>query len=147
MLFAGFGTLLVMLFSGYAPTFSGLSAAGATLAVAMLLPMTRFGLAKAKGFLVDAGRDGLSVMIACAAIGVVIGAITSTGLGVKLNQMIVAMGSGDLLPALLLAAVCSIILGMGLPTAASYLMVVFVAGPSLMELGVSQLQAHFFVFY
>ena len=147
VLFAGFGTLLVMLFSGYAPTFSGLSAAGATLAVAMLLPMTRFGLAKAKGFLVDAGRDGLSVMIACAAIGVVIGAITSTGLGVKLNQMIVAMGSGDLLPALLLAAVCSIILGMGLPTAASYLMVVFVAGPSLMELGVSQLQAHFFVFY
>ena len=147
VLFAGFGTLLVMLFSGYAPTFSGLSAAGATLAVAMLLPMTRFGLAKAKGFLVDAGRDGLSVMIACAAIGVVIGAITSTGLGVKLNQMIVAMGSGDLLLALLLAAVCSIILGMGLPTAASYLMVVFVAGPSLMELGVSQLQAHFFVFY
>ncbi|MCG8444628.1 MAG: TRAP transporter large permease subunit, partial [Hyphomicrobiales bacterium] len=70
VLFAGFGTLLVMLCSGYAPTFSGLSAAGATLAVAMLLPMTRFGLAKAKGFLVDAGRDGLSVMIACAAIGV-----------------------------------------------------------------------------
>lgn len=147
VLFAGFGTLLVMLFSGYAPTFSGLSAAGATLAVAMLLPMTRFGLEKATSFLVDAGRDGLSVMIACAAIGVVIGAITSTGLGVKLNQMIVAMGSGDLLPALLLAAVCSIILGMGLPTAASYLMVVFVAGPSLMELGVSLLQTHFFVFY
>jgi len=96
---------------------------------------------------VDSGRDGLSVLIACAAIGVVIGAVSSTGLGVKLNQLIVSMGSGDLLPALILAAICSIVLGMGLPTAASYLMVVFVAGPSLMELGVSQLQTHFFVFY
>ncbi len=147
VLLAGFGTLLVLLFAGYAPTYSGLSAAGVTLAVGMLLPMTRFGLDKAREFVVDAGRDGLSVMIACAAIGIVIGAITSTGLGVKLNQMIVSMGDSQLFLALLLAALCSILLGMGLPTAASYLMVVFVAGPSLIELGVSQLQTHFFVFY
>ena len=147
VLLGGFGTLLAMLFGGFSPTFSGLSGAGVTLALGMLLPRTRFGIKAAKEFLVDGGRDGLSVMISCAAIGVVIGAVTSTGLGVKLNQMIVAMGSGELLPALILAAICSIVLGMGLPTAASYLMVVFVAGPSLMELGVSQLQAHFFVFY
>ncbi len=147
VLFAGFGSLLVMLFTGFAPTFSGLTAAAVTLGLAMLMPPTRFGLKEGWAFVVDGGRDGLSVMIACAAIGVVIGAVTSTGLGVKLNQLIVAMGSGDLLPALLLAAVCSIVLGMGLPTAASYLMVVFVAGPSLTELGVSLLQTHFFVFY
>ncbi len=147
VLVLGFGTLLVMLFAGYSPTYSGLSAAGVTLCAGFLLPKTRFGWKAAKGFMIDAGKDGLAVMVACAAIGIVIGAITSTGLGVKLNQMIVAMGSGDLLPALILAAICSIVLGMGLPTAASYLMVVFVAGPSLMELGVSLLQAHFFVFY
>jgi len=147
VLVLGFGSLLVMLFSGFSPTFSGLSAAGVTLAAGFLLPKTRFGWKATWTFLVESGKDGLSVMIACAAIGVVIGAVSSTGLGVKLNQMIVSMGSGDLLPALILAAICSIVLGMGLPTAASYLMVVFVAGPSLMELGVSQLQTHFFVFY
>ena len=147
VLVLGFGTLLGMLFSGFSPTFSGLSAAGVTLFTGFILPKTRFGWKATWEFLVDSGKDGLSVLIACAAIGVVIGAVSSTGLGVKLNQLIVSMGSRDLLPALILAAVCSIVLGMGLPTAASYLMVVFVAGPSLMELGVSQLQTHFFVFY
>jgi len=147
ILLGGVGTLLTMLFTGYSPTFAGLSAAGVTLVLAMALPPTRFGPKEGWGFVVDGGRDGLSVMIACAAIGIVIGAVTSTGLGIKLNQLIVAMGSGALLPALLLAALCSIVLGMGLPTAASYLMVVFVAGPSLTELGVSLLQTHFFVFY
>ncbi|MDF1747907.1 MAG: TRAP transporter fused permease subunit [Alphaproteobacteria bacterium] len=147
VLVLGFGTLLAMLFSGFSPTLSGLSAAGVTLAAGFALPQTRFGWKATWEFLVESGKDGLSVMIACAAIGIVIGAVSSTGLGVKLNQLIVSMGSGDLLPALILAAICSIVLGMGLPTAASYLMVVFVAGPSLMELGVSQLQTHFFVFY
>ncbi len=147
ILVGGFGTLLTMLFSGFSPTFSGLSAAGVTLALAIAMPSTRFGLRDAWRFTVDGGRDGLAVMISCAAIGIVIGALTSTGLGIKLNQLIIAMGAGSLLPALLLAALCSIVLGMGLPTAASYLMVVFVAGPSLTELGISLLQTHFFVFY
>lgn len=143
----GFGSLLVMLFAGFAPTFAGLTAAAVTLGLAMIMPPTRLSIKDWGEFIVDGGRDGLSVMIACAAIGVVIGAVTSTGLGVKLNQMIVSVGSGELLPALILAAICSIVLGMGLPTAASYLMVVFVAGPSLTELGISLLQVHFFVFY
>ena len=143
----GFGSLLGMLFAGFAPTFAGLTAAAVTLVLAMLMPTTRMKIKDWGEFIVDGGRDGLSVMIACAAIGVVIGAVTSTGLGVKLNQLIVSVGTGELLPALVLAAICSIVLGMGLPTAASYLMVVFVAGPSLTELGISMLQVHFFVFY
>ena len=76
-----------------------------------------------------------------------IAAITSTGLGIKLNQEITALGDQNLLAALVLAALCSIVLGMGLPTAASYLMVIFVAGPAIMELGVSKLSTHLFVFY
>ncbi|XWN34578.1 MAG: TRAP transporter fused permease subunit [Devosia sp.] len=146
LLFA-FTTLLVMLFSGYSPTYAGLSAAAVALGTAMVARSTRLGLRDIARFVVEAGRDGLPVLIACAAIGIVIGAVTSTGLGVKLNQLIVSVGSGDLFMALILAAICSIVLGMGLPTAASYLMVVFVAGPSLVALGVSLLQSHFFVFY
>ncbi|GAB5470547.1 MAG: TRAP transporter fused permease subunit [Rhodospirillales bacterium] len=146
-LLSGFATLIVLLFSGYAPTYCGVVSAGVVLAVAMIFPATRLGLKALRTFAVEAGRDGLAVLIACAAIGIVIGAISATGLGIKLNQMIVSVGEGSLLAAVLIAALCSVVLGMGLPTAASYLMVIFVAGPSLMELGVSQLQAHFFVFY
>ncbi len=147
VLVLGFGTLLALLFSGYPATYAGLVSSGVILAVAMILPATRLGLRDWPAFLVDSGRDGLSVMVSCAAIGVVIAALTSTGLGIKLNQEITALGDQNLMAALILAALCSIVLGMGLPTAASYLMVIFVAGPAIMELGVSKLGAHMFVFY
>lgn len=146
-LISGFGILIAMLFSGFSPTFCGLVATGVVLVVANTLPATRMKLPSFLHFFIDGGKDGLSVMISCAAIGIVIGAVTTTGLGIKLNQMIVALGGESLLLALILAAICSIILGMGLPTAASYLMVVFVAGPAIMKLGVPLLQTHLYVFY
>lgn len=147
LLVTGFGTLLTLLLTGYPATYSGLLATGVILALATILPDTRLVPSAWTRLLVESGRDALSVLLACAAIGIVIAAITSTGLGVTLNQEITALGEGNLLLALILAAICSIVLGMGLPTAASYLMVVFVAGPAIMELGVSELGAHLFVFY
>ncbi len=147
VLVIGFGLLLTLLFLGYPPTYCGLIAIGAMLAVAMLLPDTRLGIGDWIRFVIEGGRDGLSVMLSCAAIGIVIAAITSTGLGVALNQQITALGGEHLFAALVLAALCSIVLGMGLPTAASYLMVIFVAGPAIMDLGVSKLGTHLFVFY
>ncbi len=147
VLLVGFGTLLVMLFSGFAPTFCGLTSALVILVCANLLPATRMTLKHFTSFFVESGRDGLSVMASCAAIGIIIAAVSTTGLGIKINQMIVALGHQDLLLALILSATCSILLGMGLPTAASYLMVVFVAGPAMIKLGVELLQTHLFVFY
>jgi TRAP-type uncharacterized transport system fused permease subunit len=147
VLVAGFSTLLGMLFIGYSPTYCGLMASAVVMALAMVLPQTRLGVKKWITFLVEGGRDGLGVALACAAIGIIIGAVTTTGVGIKINQAIVALGQQQLLYALILSAVCSILLGMGLPTAASYLMVIFVAGPAIMELGVTVLQTHLFVFY
>lgn len=146
-LLAGFGTLITMLIIGYAPTFCGLIATGIVLVLANAFPSTRLDTSKVVQFFVDGGRDGLAVLASCAAIGIVIGAVTTTGLGIKLNQVIVALGNEQLFLALVLAALCSIVLGMGLPTAASYIMVIFVAGPAIMELGVGLLQTHLFVFY
>ena len=147
LLIIGFGSLLTMLFSGFPATFSGLVASGIILVLATILPDTRLSFQNWVVLAVDSGRDGLSVLLSCAAIGIVIAAITSTGLGIKLNQEITSLGDQNLLGALILAALCSIVLGMGLPTAASYLMVIFVAGPAIMELGVSKLSTHLFVFY
>ena len=142
-----FGSLLTMLLSGLPATFSGLVATGLLLAAAMGFPETRLSWRNGWALLVDSGRDSLSVLLACAAIGIVIAAISSTGLGIKLNQEITILGKDSLLLGLVLAALCSVVLGMGLPTAASYLMVVFVAGPAIIELGVPKLTAHLFVFY
>lgn len=147
VLLAGFTTLIGLLLAGYSPTWCGMSAAAVVLVVAMLLPGTRLSLSGLRDVLVDGGRDGLAVLVSCAAIGIVIGAVSVTGLGVTLNQAIVSLGQDNLVLALILAACCSILLGMGLPTAASYLMVIFVAGPAILDLGVGLLQAHLFVFY
>lgn len=144
---AGFTVLLSMLFSGFSATYSGLGATVAVLAVALLAAPIRPERRAWLRLVVEGGRDGLALTVACAAIGIVIAGVAATGLGIKMNQAIVALGGDTLLLALLLAALCSIIIGMGLPTAAAYLMVVFIAGPALMRLGVELLQAHMFVFY
>lgn len=147
VLVAGFVTLIGLLLAGYSPTWCGMSAAAVVLVVAMLLPGTRLGTSGLRDVVVDGGKDSLAVLVSCAAIGIVIGAVSVTGLGVTLNQAIVSLGQDNLVLALILAACCSILLGMGLPTAASYLMVIFVAGPAILDLGVGLLQAHLFVFY
>lgn len=146
-LLSGFGALIALLLNGYSPTYCGLIATVVVLVVSNLFKATRISVKDFGNWIVEGGKDGLSVMVSCAAIGIIIGAISSTGLGIKLNQLIISVGSQDLLLALFLAAICSIVLGMGLPTAASYLMVVFVAGPAIMKLGIPELQTHLFVFY
>lgn len=144
---AGFGVLLVMLFTGYSVDLCGLAATVTVIGLSVIFPWTRPSLARLKQIVVDGGKEGLSVTVSCAAIGIIIGAVAGTGLGVKISQAIVALGSEYLVLALVMAAVCSILLGMGLPTAASYLMVIAIAGPAIIKLNVSVLAAHLFVFY
>jgi TRAP transporter 4TM/12TM fusion protein len=144
---AGFGVLLVMLFTGYSVDLCGLGATATVISLSLVFPWTRPSLAKLKQIVVDGGKEGLSVTVSCAAIGIIIGAVAGTGLGVKISQGIVAMGGQYLVLALVMAAVCSILLGMGLPTAASYLMVISIAGPAIIKLNVSVLGTHLFVFY
>ncbi|WP_029009315.1 TRAP transporter permease [Azospirillum halopraeferens] len=142
-----FAVLLVLLFAGYSVDLCGLGAIAALLVLSALFPETRPGPRRIAAMLVEGGRDGLAVAVACAAIGIVIGAVSSTGLAIKVSQGIVALGRADLLLALIAAAGCALLLGMGLPTAASYLLVVFAAGPALSQLGLPTLTTHLFVFY
>ncbi|HEY8368598.1 MAG TPA: TRAP transporter fused permease subunit [Thermodesulfobacteriota bacterium] len=144
---AAFAVLLGMLFAGYSVDLCGLGALVAVVAVAMLFPETRLRPRALIDVLVEGGREGVAVAAACAAIGIVIGAVSATGLGVKLGQAILDLGRNSLPLALVAAALCSLLLGMGLPTAASYLLVIFVAGPAMIDLGLPVLTAHLFVFY
>ncbi|MCU0560363.1 MAG: TRAP transporter fused permease subunit [Desulfobacterales bacterium] len=144
---AGFGVLLMMLFMGYSVDLCGLAATATVVGLSLILPWARTDTARLWRIAIDGGKEGLSVTVSCAAIGIIIGAVAGTGLGIKISQAIVAMGGEYLVLALILAAACSILLGMGLPTAASYLMVIAIAGPAIIKLEVSVLAAHLFVFY
>jgi len=104
-------------------------------------------LQRLEGTCLNAGRQVsmIAAIILCAS--VIIGVLSITGLGVKITSLIL-MGSGGMLwPAILLTAVACLILGMEVPTTAAYVICVSVAGPALIELGLSPLQAHLFVFW
>jgi TRAP transporter 4TM/12TM fusion protein len=87
------------------------------------------------------------VAMACAAAGLVIGVVSLTGLGVRFTQFIVSFSGGVLWLAALLTMIACIILGMGLPTTAAYIITAILGVPALQKLGVDPMAAHLFIFY
>ena len=85
--------------------------------------------------------------MACAAAGIVVGVASLTGIGLRMSELIVTLSGGNLLGALGLTAIGSIVLGMGLPTTAAYVVLAALGAPALTQLGVPLLSAHLFIFY
>ncbi|MBW1695432.1 MAG: TRAP transporter fused permease subunit [Deltaproteobacteria bacterium] len=92
-------------------------------------------------------RGSLSVGIACAIVGFVVGVATTTSLGQMFAANIMALSHNILFFALVFTMLAAIITSMGLPATACYIVIVVVAAPALINMGVSELQAHMFVFY
>ena len=91
--------------------------------------------------------NAISVTVACAICGIITGVITLTGLGLKLSDLILAASGGVLIPTLFLTMIASIILGMGLPTTAKYIVLAAIAAPAMTRLGVPLVGAHLFILY
>ena len=89
----------------------------------------------------------MPVALACATVGIVVGVVSMTGLGLKLASGIVGIAEGSLLVTLVLTMIAALILGTGLPTSATYIITSIMAAPALVQLGVPKLVAHMFVFY
>ncbi len=97
--------------------------------------------------LLAAGSGTVQVAAACAAAGIVVGVASLTGIGLRMSELIVTLSGGRLPIALALTALGSIVLGMGLPTTAAYVVLAALGAPALTELGVPLLGAHLFIFY
>ncbi len=97
--------------------------------------------------LVSAGKVSATLMIIVAAIGLVIGVINMTGVGLKFAQAILAVSGDDLLISLILVMIGCLVLGMGVPSGAAYLIIALVMGPALQQLGLPTILAHLFVVY
>lgn len=97
--------------------------------------------------LISAGEGIVTVAIACACAGIVIGSISLTGLGLKISSLIMTLSAGHLILALIFTLIALIILGMGMPTAAAYIMVATLVAPGLIDFGLLPLQAHMFCLY
>ncbi|MBI5967697.1 MAG: TRAP transporter permease [Deltaproteobacteria bacterium] len=96
----------------------------------------------------EAGAKGMLIVVtACACAGIVIGIINMTGFGLKFSDFIIDVARGSLLFLLIITMLSSLILGMGLPTVACYIILAIISAPAIVELGVMPLAAHLFVFY
>lgn len=95
----------------------------------------------------ESGVSSSHIVILAAMAGIMIGILNSTGLGFVLTFSLVSLGEASIIGLLAITAVVCVILGMGMPTVAVYILVATIAVPPLVRLGVSPLSAHFFVFY
>jgi TRAP transporter 4TM/12TM fusion protein len=141
--------LLYCLFILYMqPSTSALYAVATTALVSLFKKETRkIVIGKAWTILQDTTRGLLEVGIICAIAGLVIGSISLTGLGLSLSDALVTLSGGNVLVLLSLAAAGAIILGMGMPVTATYIMLVILIAPALIELGIEPLAAHLFIMY
>lgn len=146
-LLIGPGLLVYFLVEGRSPLFAGFWALVAAVAVSQLRADTRIGFRQALGILIDSANNALPVALACATVGVVVGVVSATGLGLKLASGIVGIAGGNMLATLLLTMVAALVLGTGLPTSATYIICSIMAAPALVQLGMPKLVAHMFVFY
>jgi TRAP transporter 4TM/12TM fusion protein len=99
------------------------------------------------GAVVDTGRSTCDIMLICAGAGMIIGLLTTTGLGFALSLYLLDFGGQSLFGLLLVTAGVGIVLGAGLPTTGVYLLMASLAAPALTQLGIAPIQAHMFVFY
>ncbi|MCB1346190.1 MAG: TRAP transporter fused permease subunit [Rhodobacter sp.] len=156
--------LVALLVAGYSPMrvgfYATLSIAVAAIGRALwhyaangptldgLWSLIRSGLAKTAEALELGARNAVTVSVACAVAGVIVGVVGLTGLGLKFSAMMLALSHGNLLIALVLVVLASLVLGMGLPVTASYIVLIILVGPALhSEFGVPLLIAHLVVFW
>ena len=118
-----------------------------TLALSFVSKETRLNREKLVQFLYSAGRGCCTVAIACAVVGVIIGTVTGTGLSYRLSSILVDIAGGKLELLLVITMLAAIILGMGLPSSACYLVLATLVAPAIIQLGVKPMAAHLFVFY
>ncbi len=139
--------LLVVMMMKTTMSLAAIVATLSAIVVSMFSKDTRINIHKFFDALENGARSTLTVGIACAVAGTIACVITTTGIGAKLISAIVGLSGGHMFVAMLLTMVTCIILGMGVPTTANYVIMATTCAPILIQMGMATLSAHMFVFY
>ena len=138
-------TLMVM---GRSPALAGFYAVMTALALGLLFnPDLRRQPMRIVTALANAGAAAAQIIIAVGAIGILIGVMNMTGLGLRFAGVILSVAGDSLFVALIMMMLGSLVLGMGMPTVPAYLIIVLVMGPAIEQMGVPTVIAHLFVVY
>lgn len=139
--------IIFMLLRRYTPLSAAFWGIITVVLISMLRSHTRMGVREILAALEEGARGALGVALACALVGLVVGTSSLTALGLTISNNIVELAGGKLLPTLIMSMVACLVLGMGLPTTANYIVTSTIIAPALIKMGVLPLAAHMFVFY
>ena len=139
--------LIVLLVSGYSAAYSAVAASASCFVVPFLRKATWIGWKEITAGLSDAPRQAAEIAVPIAAIGLVIAVAVQSNLALKFAGSLLSLSEGSIYASLTLAMVGCIIMGMGLPTVAAYIIGAVLFVPPIQELGIPPLAAHFFIFY
>jgi len=144
-----FLTLITMMLNGYSPFKASFISILVLLAAHVIWTrsLSASFFSKSARAIVEGAKAVVPIAMACAAAGIIAGTLGFTGLGSKISGLIITASGGITFVALLLTMLTAIVLGMGLPTTAAYLILATVVAPALAKLGVPLLTAHLFVFF
>lgn len=150
ILLAPIFVLIYLLINNYSPQKSVVASITVLLVISMFNAKTRMTPKKLMEAITDAGIAATTVAVACAAAGIIVGITTMSGLGLKFTGIVFNLSRGILPIALLLASVSSLVLGMGVPTTANYVIMATLIAPALIRLMAENsplILPHLFVFY
>ncbi len=136
-----------LLLMSYSPILVGIAGCVAILVAAMCRKHSRITIPVFFEGLKEGALLALPISVACGTAGIVVGVVGQTGIGLQFTQFLMALSGGYLWSVLGLIAIAAVILGMGLPVTAAYIVLSIMAVPSLTELGVGLLAAHMIVFW
>ena len=139
--------IIFVLLSGYTPLFAAFLGIISTIILSWLRRETRMGIKDILEAIDTGSRAAIPVSIACIVSGIIVGVVTVTALGNVVTYNVIRLSGGILFIAMLFVAMAGIVLSMGLPGTAAYIIVATVAAPALTRMGVNALSAHMFVFY
>ena len=155
--------LIYVLVANYSPMMAGFVAVVSTLIASLAANAVKWSLAgagrpaagqfvlKESRLIVQAleqgAKNAVMVSVACAAAGIIVGMVTLTGMGLKFSSLVLELSLGIKALAILLIGAASLVLGMGLPVTASYIVLATLAGPALLDMGVPLLVSHMIVFW
>ena len=155
--------LIYVLVSNYSPMMAGFIAVVSTLFISIFANFIRWVLNSKEGTsffkfcifefkliikaLENGAKNAIMVSVACAAAGIIVGMVSLTGMGLKFSSLVLDLSYGIKVLAILLIGAASLVLGMGLPVTASYIVLATLAGPALLDMGVPIMVAHMIVFW
>lgn len=145
--FAPIVVLIALMMSGLSTQRSALLTILLCLVIGLVKDPGKFTLENLKGLCVDSAKSIMTVSIACMIAGIIVAAINITGLGLRISGLITALSGGHIFVMGILTAIVCILLGMGLPTSACYIVLAVLVAPAMVSLGVATISAHMFILY